>query len=102
MPSPISPALAGVAVVRSAEQLPGSAGLKRPFSLGVTLSCVALAVLPDADLIYIPIQRTATHSIGATILVTILAIAVTGKVTRLSQELFWLAGVSHIQAEAVW
>ena len=34
----------------------------------MTLSCVALAVLPDADLIYIPIQRTATHSIGATML----------------------------------
>jgi membrane-bound metal-dependent hydrolase YbcI (DUF457 family) len=51
---------------------------------GVTLSCVALAVLPDADLLYMPIHRTATHSIGATILVTILAIAVTGKVTRFS------------------
>jgi inner membrane protein len=84
MPSPIAHALAGVAVAWSAEQLPGSAGLKRPFSLGVTLSCVALAVLPDADLIYMPIHRKATHSIGATILVTILAIAVTGKVTRLS------------------
>jgi membrane-bound metal-dependent hydrolase YbcI (DUF457 family) len=45
---------------------------------------VAIAVLPDADLLYVPIHRTVTHSIGATILVTILAIAVTGKVTRLS------------------
>jgi inner membrane protein len=84
MPSPIGHALAGVAVAWSAEQLPGSAGLKRPFALGVTLSCAAIAVLPDADLLYLPIHRTVTHSIGATILVTILAIAVTGKVTRLS------------------
>jgi inner membrane protein len=84
MPSPIGHALAGVAVAWSAEQLPGSAGLARPFPLGVTLSCVAIAVLPDADLLYLPIHRTVTHSIGATILVTILAIAVTGKVTRLS------------------
>jgi membrane-bound metal-dependent hydrolase YbcI (DUF457 family) len=84
MPSPIGHALAGVAVAWSAEQLPGSAGLKRPFPLAVTLSCVALAVLPDADLIYLPIHRTVTHSIGATMLVTILAIIVTGKVTRLS------------------
>jgi inner membrane protein len=82
MPSPIGHALAGVAVALSAEQLPGSAGLKRPFPLGVTLTCVALAVLPDADLLYLPIHRTVTHSIGATILVTILAIAVTRKVTR--------------------
>jgi membrane-bound metal-dependent hydrolase YbcI (DUF457 family) len=84
MPSPIGHALAGVAVAWSAEQLPGPAGLKRPFPLGVTLSCVTLAVLPDADLLYMPIHRTMTHSIGATILVTIVAIAVTGKVTRLS------------------
>jgi membrane-bound metal-dependent hydrolase YbcI (DUF457 family) len=84
MPSPIGHALAGVAVAWSAEQMPGSAGLKRPLPLGVTLSCVALAVLPDADLLYMPTHRTVTHSIGATILVTILAIAVTGKVTRLS------------------
>src|SRR5579864_1175791 len=84
MPSPIGHALAGVAVAWSAEQLPGSAGLTRPFPPGVTLSCVAIAVLPDADLLYVPIHRTVTHSIGATILVTIVAIAVTGKVTRLS------------------
>jgi membrane-bound metal-dependent hydrolase YbcI (DUF457 family) len=84
MPSPIGHALAGVAVAWSAEQLPGSAGLKRPFPLAVTLSCVALAVLPDADLIYLPIHRTVTHSIGTTMLVTILAIIVTGKVTRFS------------------
>jgi membrane-bound metal-dependent hydrolase YbcI (DUF457 family) len=84
MPSPIGHALAGVAVAWSAEQLPGSAGLKRPFPPGVVFACVALAVLPDADLVYMPIHRTVTHSVGATILVTILAIAVTGKVTRLS------------------
>jgi membrane-bound metal-dependent hydrolase YbcI (DUF457 family) len=84
MPSPIGHALAGVAVAWSAEQLPGSAGLKRPFPPGVVLACVALAVLPDADLVYMPMHRTVTHSIGATLLVTILAIAVTGKVTRLS------------------
>jgi inner membrane protein len=97
MPSPIGHALAGVAVAWSAEQLPGSAGLRRPLPLVATLSCVALAVLPDADLIYLPIHRTVTHSIGATILVTILAIAVTGKVTRhVAWGLVLMCAAAHV------
>jgi membrane-bound metal-dependent hydrolase YbcI (DUF457 family) len=40
-----------------------------------------LAVVPDLDLLYPPMHRSATHSIGATILVTIIAAAVTGWVT---------------------
>jgi membrane-bound metal-dependent hydrolase YbcI (DUF457 family) len=81
MPTPIGHALAGLAVAWSAEppneaQSPGRA-LARP----LTLVCMALAVLPDLDLLYPPMHRAATHSIGATILVTIIAAGVTGWVT---------------------
>ena len=47
----------------------------------LTLVCIALAVLPDIDLLYPPMHRTATHSVGAVVLVTIIAAGVTGWVT---------------------
>ncbi len=40
--------------------------------------CVLCAALPDADLIYPPIHRAFTHSVGSTLLVTIIATLVTG------------------------
>ena len=85
MPSPIGHALAGVAVAWSAEQLPGSAGLKRPFSPAITGLCAALAAAPDLDLLYSPIHRTMTHSVGAILLVFIVATVVTRWVTRPDQ-----------------
>lgn len=45
------------------------------------VACVALAALPDVDLLYQPIHRAVTHSVGSTILITIIATAVTGWVT---------------------
>jgi inner membrane protein len=106
MPSPIGHALGGVAAAWSAERLPRperistsptristsptrvstsptrvSTSLTR-VSTSLTLLCALLAVLPDADLLYPPIHRTVTHSLGAVVLVTIIAAGVTGWVTR--------------------
>ena len=101
MPTPIGHALAGVAVAWSAEIVSDKLANPRtgstvstvstvstgaPFrhwsSATLTAVCAVLAVLPDADLLYPPIHRTVTHSVGAIILVTIIAAAVTGWVTR--------------------
>jgi inner membrane protein len=76
MPSPIGHALAGVAVSWA-----GVPSLDRR----VTLAAVSLAVLPDADLLLPGWHRTVSHSIGAVIVVTIIAAVVTGKVTRQSR-----------------
>ena len=83
MPSPVGHALAGVAVALAAAH-PGtrqsfSRFLTRPW----TLLAVALATLPDADLLLRGFHRTATHSLTATAFVTIVTIAVTGLVTRI-------------------
>ncbi len=48
----------------------------------MTALCAALAAAPDLDLVYPPIHRTVTHSVGAILFVFIVAIAVTGWVTR--------------------
>ena len=96
MPTPIGHALAGIAVAWSAESptqplRPGRSCL-RP----LTLVCVALAVLPDADLLYPPIHRTVTHSISTTILVTIIAAAVTAWVTgRISWRIVLACAAAH-------
>jgi membrane-bound metal-dependent hydrolase YbcI (DUF457 family) len=47
----------------------------------MTLVCVALATLPDADLLVPGLHRTATHSVTATIVVAIVAAAVTARAT---------------------
>jgi inner membrane protein len=77
MPSPIGHALAGVAVAWA-----GAPSLDRR----VTLAAASLAMLPDIDLfagLLVPgVHRTVTHSIGAVIVVTIIAAVVTAKVTR--------------------
>lgn len=83
MPSPIGHAIAGATIAwafaprRPSWHLTPSPAL----TPGLTLACVALAVAPDLDLIVPQGHRMATHSVAAVALVTILAIAVTGKVT---------------------
>ena len=81
MPTPIGHALAGLAVAWSVERPNAAQPLGRALARPLTLVCIALAVLPDIDLLYPPMHRTATHSIGAAILVTIIAAGVTGWVT---------------------
>ena len=73
MPSPIGHALAGAAIAWSFRGTRGaSVGWRLP------VACAACAALPDIDLLYMPTHRTATHSVPVAVLLTIVAIAVTG------------------------
>jgi membrane-bound metal-dependent hydrolase YbcI (DUF457 family) len=84
MPSPIGHALAGMAIAWGAEAYAGATGAKPTSARLVsrlTFACAGLAVVPDLDLLYIPIHRTATHSVTAAVLTTIITAAVTGWVT---------------------
>ena len=82
MPSPIGHALAGIAVALVGDRRSPADGAWRFLSRPLTLCSVGLATLPDADLLFTGVHRTVTHSVGATILVIIVTIAVTGWVTR--------------------
>ena len=72
MPSPIGHALAGAAIAWSFRGRVSAAGWQLP------VACAVGAVLPDVDLLYMPTHRTATHSIPVAVLLTIVAVAVTG------------------------
>jgi membrane-bound metal-dependent hydrolase YbcI (DUF457 family) len=72
MPSPIGHALAGVAFVWAVEPQTDHR---------LVATCACLAALPDIDILVPGQHRAYTHSVGAVLLVTILTIAVTGKVT---------------------
>ena len=108
VPSPFGHALAGLAIHWSADPLPAPDSLVSPavgapelalresgrrecradsWSLAILLA--TLAMLPDLDLVHSAWHRKATHSLGATILVTIVAMVVTGWVTRRIN--WWLA-----------
>ena len=77
MPSPIGHALGGVAVVWAADLVE-----RRPSSRRLTLACAVLAAAPDLDLLWPGAHRSATHSLTALVIVMIIAVAVTGQVTR--------------------
>src|SRR5262245_6985252 len=90
MPSPLGHALAGLAVAWGSDLVPGRRHSRTAptnasfFSRAggwLTVGCVGLAVLPDLDLAS-QSHRAFSHSIGAVIVVTIIAGAVTGWVTR--------------------
>ncbi len=86
MPTPIGHALAGLALALAARPLGESpvafAQGARPTRIDWRLVALlaGLAAAPDLDLVFQP-HRTATHSLVSIALVTILAAAVTGKVT---------------------
>jgi len=82
MPSPIGHGLAGLAIALVGDRSPGSVTFRQALARPATLVCVALAALPDADLLIPGFHRRATHSIAATIVVTIVATVVTGWVNR--------------------
>ncbi len=73
MPTPFGHALAGVAVAWTSDLVPPRA--RRP-ALAVT--CAALAMVPDVDLVLPATHRAVTHSIGAVAAVIMIAAAVTG------------------------
>jgi membrane-bound metal-dependent hydrolase YbcI (DUF457 family) len=71
MPSPVGHALAGIAVAWGADLLPGirtwrtasaTASWYARAGNGLTLSCAALAVAPDLDLLFTGFHRSVTHS----------------------------------------
>jgi membrane-bound metal-dependent hydrolase YbcI (DUF457 family) len=93
MPSGIGHALAGVAVAWSS----GLADRRQAESDRLAPLCAALAAAPDLDLLVPGTHRTATHSITAAVLVTIVAAAVTGQVTRWRTAIVCgLAYASHL------
>ena len=69
MPSPIGHALAGAAIAWALRGMPGW----KPAAV-----CALAAALPDVDLLFAQTHRTATHSIPVALLVTSIAVAVTG------------------------
>jgi inner membrane protein len=98
MPSPIGHTLAALAIRwfgRPAGHEPPAAPRVR--LLGpLSLACLAVAVLPDVDLLFYRWHRTVTHSVGATLLVMIIAAVVTGKVTgRIGWRVVLVLGAAH-------
>ena len=97
MPSPIGHALGGVAAAWASPER---------ISTPLTLVCAVLAAAPDLDLLVPGWHRTVTHSVGAVVIVTIVAAGVTGWVTRRNTWSVWrvwriagicgLAYASHI------
>ncbi len=71
MPSPVGHVIAGAAIGRAIT----------PDDPRVVWWCAILATSADVDLLFPGAHRTVTHSVGAVMFVTILAILVTGKVT---------------------
>jgi membrane-bound metal-dependent hydrolase YbcI (DUF457 family) len=90
MPSPVGHLLAGIAVAWVADLVPGrrawraaatSASWYRRAGNGLTLACAAMAAAPDLDLLARQ-HRTVTHSLGAVILVGLLAGAIAARLSR--------------------
>jgi membrane-bound metal-dependent hydrolase YbcI (DUF457 family) len=82
MPSPIGHALSGVAIAWTASLAERDAAGRTVSDRRLPLY-VALAAAPDLDLLVHGAHRTASHSVTAMLLVTIVAAAVTGQVTPL-------------------
>jgi membrane-bound metal-dependent hydrolase YbcI (DUF457 family) len=90
MPSPIGHALAGVAVAWTADLIPGDRAWRaaprtatwyQRAGGGLTLVCAGLGAAPDLDLAFAA-HRTITHSIGALVLVGLLAAALAAGARR--------------------
>ena len=99
MPSPIGHALGGLAVAWAADLLPPRATLGSREGPRSAYFCVALAVLPDADLLLPIAHRTVTHSFAAVAAVALLMIvagSVTGKVTARFAVACVAAYASHL------
>ena len=102
MPSPIGHMLGGVATALAADitNPPARPATRRQFFTELTI-CAALAAAPDLDLLvdvwHRHIHRTATHSLTAVALTFIIAVVVTGQVTRWrAATVYALAYASHL------
>src|SRR6476659_5476602 len=97
MPSPIGHGLAGLAIGFAIEPvLPESATTTTRRLSKFALMGALVAAMPDADLLYSQVHRGVSHSIGATVLLMIIASVVTGWVTgRVQWRWVILVGAAH-------
>lgn len=82
MPSPIGHALAGFTLGLLVERPANRPMAPQPLLTRFTMLGALFAALPDADLLFAPLHRGWTHSFGASLLILIVAAAVTGQVNR--------------------
>ena len=97
MPSPIGHGLAGLAIGLAAAPKPATSAQQSNRQLATfTIVGAIVAALPDADLLYPPIHRGISHSIGMTVVLMIIAAGVTGWVTgRVQWRWVLLVGAAH-------
>src|SRR5262245_49534481 len=109
MPSPVGHVIAGLGAAWAVDLAPGArawrtatpaASLFRRAGGFLTIVCGVLGALPDIDLLF-GVHRTGTHSILATLLVTIVAAAVTAWVTGLRQSAGRPVGQSAARARVI-
>jgi membrane-bound metal-dependent hydrolase YbcI (DUF457 family) len=81
MPTPVGHSLAGIAVALAGARGQAPLDLRRFLTSPTTMLCVGLATLPDVDLLFPRLHRTATHSVTATIVVAIVAAAISSRAT---------------------
>lgn len=81
MPTPVGHSLAGIAVALAGKRGRRPRDFRGFLASPTTVLCVALATLPDVDLLFPGFHRTATHSVTATIVVAIVAAAMTARAT---------------------
>ena len=95
MPSPLGHGLAGLAIGLAAEPAAVAQTSGARLSSFAILGTV-VAALPDLDLLYPPLHRGISHSVGATALLMIIAAVVTGWVTgRIQWRWVALVGAAH-------
>lgn len=95
MPSPLGHGLAGLAIGLAAEPAAVAETSGRRLSSFAVFGAV-VAALPDLDLIYSPLHRGISHSVGATALLMIITAIVTGWVTgRVQWRWVLVAGAAH-------
>ncbi len=95
MPSPIGHALAGLAIGIAAEPLPNTSSPK-PTSHLLPVVAAVVAAIPDADLLIPGFHRAATHGLGTSALVMIVAMVVTRQVTgRIWWRMVLVLGAAH-------
>src|SRR5262252_8840811 len=81
MPTPVGHSLAGIAVALASGRRRRFRDFRGFLASPTTVLCVAVATLPDVDLLFPGFHRTATHSVTATIVVAVIAAAVTARAT---------------------
>jgi membrane-bound metal-dependent hydrolase YbcI (DUF457 family) len=96
MPSPIGHGLAGLAIAFASEPATQQSGPSVTRLSRFALVGALVAALPDADLLYSPIHRGVSHSVGATVMLMIVTAGVTGWVTgRIQWRWVLFVGAAH-------